>query len=83
MKKISVLLAVTALLAGAAQALENAQVATAEAVHAARRVAGPASKGAAPGEAEMQAVCREVLVATDEGYGVTDHVTRFICNETR
>jgi hypothetical protein len=31
----------------------------------------------------MQVVCREILVDTDEGYGVTNHESRVICDELR
>ena len=45
------------------------------------------AQGAAPTQGasrtDMQAVCREVVVETDEGYGVSRRETRFICNEGR
>jgi hypothetical protein len=31
----------------------------------------------------MQAICREILVDTDEGYGVTNHESRVVCDELR
>ncbi len=31
----------------------------------------------------MQAICRETLVDTDEGYGVTNHEARVVCDELR
>jgi hypothetical protein len=31
----------------------------------------------------MQATCREVLVDTDEGYGVTNRESRFVCDDNR
>lgn len=65
---------------GPSQALEKVEVAATDPVSAARRIAAPRDVG---DEGGMQAVCREVLVETDEGYGITDHVTRFICNEAR
>lgn len=34
-------------------------------------------------ETAMQAMCREILVDTDEGYGVTNHEPRIICDELR
>lgn len=82
MKKISVFVVLAASLAGSTHALENVQVASKEPLSATRRAAAPGTQ-AFPGEADMQAVCREVVVATDEGYGITDHVTRFICDEAR
>jgi hypothetical protein len=32
---------------------------------------------------DMQALCREILVDTDEGYGVTNHEARVVCDELR
>jgi len=30
---------------------------------------------------EMQAMCREVLVDIDQGYGVSSHESRYICGD--
>lgn len=67
------------LAAGAAQALDGAQIAANESAHARRRAAPAAEQ--ARGDNAMQAVCREILVDTDEGYGVTNHEARVICDE--
>ncbi|MFO1126557.1 MAG: hypothetical protein U1E25_15610 [Methylocystis sp.] len=32
-------------------------------------------------DAEMQAMCREVLVDIDQGYGVASHESRYICGD--
>jgi len=31
------------------------------------------------GDSPLQAICREVVVETDEGYGVSSHETRYVC----
>jgi hypothetical protein len=64
------------LAAGAAPALEkkvaNNDVAAAGAYRTASR-----------NDSAMQAMCREILVDTDEGYGVTNQESRVICDELR
>ncbi len=70
------------MIAGAAQAAEGAQVAANDPVRSARRHAPPRHEEAQKDTA-MQAVCREILVDTDEGYGVTNHESRVICDELR
>ncbi|MCC3246858.1 hypothetical protein LG047_16295 [Methylocystis sp. WRRC1] len=82
MKKILTLLAMTSIFAGAAQALEFPFFSVADSAHAARRRAAPAREEARNDEG-MQAVCREILVDTDEGYGVTSKESRIICDELR
>ena len=82
MKKITVFALLLVALAGSNHAIGNPQIAATEPGRAPRQLAAP-DQSLLPGEAEMQAVCREVQIATDEGYGITDHVTRFICDETR
>jgi hypothetical protein len=69
------------ILAGAAEALEGAQLIANES-HAARYRQAPATEQARDDSA-MQAVCREILVDTDEGYGVTNRESRVICDELR
>jgi hypothetical protein len=66
-----------ALIAGAALALENKKVAN---NNAALR---SAHQGQSQEETAMQAMCREILVDTDEGYGVTNHESRVICDALR
>lgn len=44
-----------------------------------------AARGRAPqapeANDEMQAMCREVLVDIDQGYGVSSHESRYICGD--
>ncbi len=66
-------------LAGAAFALDSARIAATEPAHARRSVRAESARN----DTAMQALCREVLVDTDEGYGVTNRESRFICDESR
>lgn len=66
----------------AAQASENFRVAATEPVVAARRHVAP-SPDAPHNDAGMQAICRDVVVETDEGYGVTSRESRRVCEEGR
>jgi hypothetical protein len=75
---ISLFLAV----AGAAQALEGAQLIASDSARPARRHPAPVTEEAR-GDNGMQAICREILVDTDEGYGVTNRESRVICDELR
>jgi hypothetical protein len=68
--------------AGAARAVETERLAANDPPHAQRRHAA-ASQEQARNDNAMQAVCREILVDTDEGYGVTSHESRVICDELR
>jgi hypothetical protein len=61
---------------GAALALDHAQIASNDSRDA-RRQARPQEGDA------LRDICREVLVDTDEGYGVTNRESRVICDETR
>jgi hypothetical protein len=75
------MLCCTALLtSGAAPALEAERLAANDAPHAQRR---HAAQEQARNDNAMQAVCREILVDTDEGYGVTNREARVICDELR
>ncbi len=68
-----------ALVAGAAWALEGRKVAN-------NNTATPAHNGhqtPTREETAMQAMCREILVDTDEGYGVTNRESRVICEQLR
>jgi hypothetical protein len=67
-----------ALFAGAALAVEAPQRAVGD-PHRHQ----PAGREEARNDSTMQAICREVLVETDEGYGVTNHESRVICDQTR
>lgn len=69
-------------LASGAHALENAELVTADAAQAPRRHAPPATEEAR-NDSGMQAICREVLVDTDEGYGVSSRESRVVCDELR
>ncbi len=67
-----------ALVASAALALESKKVAN--------NSTSPAHNGhqaQSREETAMQAMCREILVDTDEGYGVTNRESRVICEELR
>ncbi len=79
--KISAVLGV-ALIAGAAQSLEGLVFAKDESSRAQRHQQAPAREEARNGSA-MQALCREILIDTDEGYGVTNHEPRVICDALR
>lgn len=65
-------------LAGAAIALDSDHVAANEQAFAPRQAveSGADARG-------MEAACREILVDTDEGYGVTNRESRFICDDNR
>ncbi len=39
----------------------------------------PAKRAKPVGQASLKAVCKEVEVAVDEGYGVSGHETRIVC----
>jgi hypothetical protein len=39
--------------------------------------------GQSQDDTAMQALCREILVDTDEGYGVTNHEARVVCDDLR
>lgn len=63
---------------GAALALDNPRLASNEAGDA-RHQQARAQDSLAP----LRDLCREILVDTDEGYGVTNHESRLICDEGR
>lgn len=77
MARLVVILGAT-LAAASAMALEGARVANNE-PHAVQR--GLQTK--TQDDSGMQALCREILVDTDEGYGVTNHEARVICEQLR
>ncbi|WP_457795890.1 hypothetical protein [Methylocystis sp. S23] len=80
--RVFAVLGVALIAAGAAEAVESAQIAANDSVRAQRRHPAGAQEEARNDNA-MQAVCREILVDTDEGYGVTNHESRVICDELR
>jgi hypothetical protein len=71
--------------AGTALVLETEKLAANETPHAQRRHVGQtqARNDQRGADSAMQAMCREILVDTDEGYGVTSHESRVICDELR
>jgi hypothetical protein len=77
MKKLLLLLVAGLLVTTASLALDRSQLS----------VSGPtvAARGGAPhapdADADMQALCREVLVDIDQGYGVSSHESRYICGD--
>lgn len=82
MKKVIVILATTMSLANTTQALEFPFFSAADSSRPGRRHAPPAREQASS-DSTMQAVCREILVDTDEGYGITNQESRIICDEMR
>lgn len=66
-------------LAGTAIALDGARLAASEQ----RFATHDAGADRAANDAGMEATCREVVVDTDEGYGVTSRESRFVCDENR
>lgn len=63
---------------GAALALDGPRLAsndTSDTRHQQARAQDPISP--------LRDLCREILVDTDEGYGVTNHESRLICDEGR
>lgn len=69
---------VVALIAGGSLALDS------------KKIASNDSAGAQSGypaqthdDSAMQAICKEILIDTDEGYGVTNHEARIVCDELR
>lgn len=69
-------------LASAAQAIELPPILVADPGAAAQHQAAPAPKDVAP-DNPLQAICREILVNIDEGYGVSNQESRVICDEPR
>lgn len=77
MKKLLLLLVGALLVTTASSALDRSQLSGSGPTVAAR---GGAQQ--APGaDADMQALCREVLVDIDQGYGVSSHESRYICGD--
>jgi hypothetical protein len=80
--KFLVLFCAALITAESAHALESNLLAANDAPHVQRRHAAPSQEQARNDNA-MQAVCREILVDTDEGYGVTNRESRVICDNLR
>jgi hypothetical protein len=68
--------------AGAPRARESVVLAATDPVVAARRQVAPTPEGPR-NDAAMQAICKEVMVDTDEGYGVSRRESRFVCEQSR
>jgi hypothetical protein len=78
MKKLLLPLIGALLLTTASLALDRSQLT----VHAPTVAAsGRAPQAPSADEADMQALCREVLVDIDQGYGVTSRESRYICGD--
>jgi hypothetical protein len=77
MKKLLLLLACGLLVATASRALDRSQLSVSGPTVAARDRAPQAPEA----HDEMQAMCREVLVDIDQGYGVSSHESRYICGD--
>lgn len=69
--------------AGAAHAVESVELTAGDSGRFQRRHQAPAQEEARNADSGMQAVCREILVDTDEGYGVTSRESRVICDALR
>ncbi|MFO1104004.1 MAG: hypothetical protein U1E20_13995 [Methylocystis sp.] len=78
MKKLLLLLASPLLVATASLALDRSQLPVSGPTVAARERAPQAPSSV---DADMQAMCREVLVDIDQGYGVSSHESRYICGD--
>lgn len=74
MKKLLFPLIAALLVATASFALDRSQLSVSSPTVAARERAPEAND-------EMQAMCREVLVDIDQGYGVSSHESRYICGD--
>ena len=77
MKKLLLLLVAGLLVTTASFALDRSQLSVSGPTVAAR---GGATR-APDADADMQALCREVLVDIDQGYGVSSHKSRYICGD--
>lgn len=67
---------------GSALALETPRIAADDSARAPRHHQ-QAGTEEARNDNGMQALCREVLVDTDEGYGVTSRESRVVCEDAR
>ncbi|MGJ0394698.1 MAG: hypothetical protein ACR65U_00485 [Methylocystis sp.] len=77
MKKLLFPLVAALLVATASFALDRSQHSVPGPTVAARDRAQQAPEA----NDEMQAMCREVLVDIDQGYGVSSHESRYICGD--
>ncbi len=80
--RVFALICASLIVAGATEALESQPAAAADSGRAQRRHAAEGQEEAR-NDTAMQAVCREILVDTDEGYGVSNRESRVICDQLR
>ncbi|MFA6207017.1 MAG: hypothetical protein WC689_12465 [Methylocystis sp.] len=79
MKKLFLALIAALLVTSASLALDRSQMTVSGPTLAARDRAAQARDA----DEDMQAICREVLVDIDQGYGVSSHESRYICGDKR
>ncbi|MGD9544498.1 MAG: hypothetical protein AB7F41_04705 [Methylocystis sp.] len=79
MKKLLLLLTAALFVTSASLALDRSQTTGAGPTIVARDRALQAPDA----DEDMQALCREVLVDVDQGYGVSSHESRYICGGKR
>ncbi len=77
MKKLLLLPVAALLVTTASLALDRSQLSISGPTVAARNRA-PQTPNA---NDDMEAICREVLVDIDQGYGVSSHESRYICSD--
>ena len=78
MKKLLLLLVAALLVTTASFALDRSQLSVSRPTVA---TSGRAPRTSGADDADMQALCREVLVDIDQGYGVTSRESRYICGD--
>ena len=71
------------LMTGAAAAAAPQQLASTSTAKPAAAKTASTSPESSPPQNPLQALCREIFVKVDEGYGVTGQETRTICDEPR
>ncbi|HEY8126089.1 MAG TPA: hypothetical protein VIF88_11805 [Methylocystis sp.] len=79
MKKLFSSLIAALLVTSASFALDRSHITVSGPAVAARDRAPQAREA----DEDMQAICREVLVDIDQGYGVSSHESRYICGDKR
>jgi hypothetical protein len=81
--RLFAVLGVALFAAGAAPAVESVELTAGDSGRSQRRYQAPVQEEARNADSAMQAMCREILIDTDEGYGVTNHESRVICDALR
>lgn len=79
--RLIVVLGLALFAAGAARAVETVEMTAGESSRYPHRY--PVQEEARNADSAMQAMCREILIDTDEGYGVTSQESRVICEALR